>query len=354
MSLIDVVVPAHDPDRPLTRAVGSALRNSEVRVSVVAHNCGSAAIAASLGELADDPRVRVLEFNDGIGSPAGPVNFGIQQATGPWISRLDSDDELFDGALDSWRAQATSYKAEIVLAQRVIDQKYHESLRRRAWRRHRLSLVGDGVFYATAPFGLMARAAIERSAAAMTVGLPTGEDLRFTLALYSQARGIELGARQAAYILHTDQAVRATTVARPLRELIGAAADAAASPQFTELQGSTKRAAATAITRVHVLARLSVAGVQQADDDELAMLAECIQNLGGTGLRRLGALSRHEFALCLAAAQGSRSDLIRECGQPIDRQDRWLTQQPSRLLGADAPLRWALSRTAMEKAPLER
>lgn len=345
MNTVDVIVPAHDPSRPVDRPVGSVLENADVVVTVVAHNCGAEPISARLQALADDPRVRVIELNDGIRSPAGPMNHGIANTDNPWLAVLGSDDSLAPGALDSWRAQAQRHDAEVVLAQRSFDGVFRESMRRRPLRRHRLDVVADGVFYATAPLGLLSRAAVKRSGARMTEGLPTGEDLGFSLALYANARGIEYGGRDAAYQVHSDQAERATTTARPLAALIAAPALAAESGVIEAMAPRLATAAAVAVLRVHVLAQLKPEVVKAAENSELQTLAECVQRLGGPGLARFGALSMREHRLTGAAASGDRLRILGVLTEPVSRRATWLTANPTRLLAPEAPLNWLISRT---------
>lgn len=354
MSTVDVIVPAHDPARPVDRPVRSVLDNADVQVTVVAHNCGAEAVIASLGALATDERVRVIELNDGIHSPAGPMNHGIRHTTNPWLTVIGSDDSLAPGALDSWRAQADRYRAEVVLAQRSFDGEVRESMRRRPFRRHRLDVVADGVFYATAPLGLLSRAAVQRSGAEMTEGLPTGEDLGFSLALYASARGIEYGTREAAYNVHSDQQDRATTTPRPLRELIASPAQAADSSHFRTMDERLKTAAAIAVIRVQVLAQLKPSVISKATEDELQLLAECVQALGGQQLERLGALSVREHALARAAGSGGRDAIRTALANPTSRRTTWLTANPAQLMSAEAPLRWLVSRTVMSKVPVPR
>lgn len=352
MSPVDVIVPVHDPARPVDRPVRSVLANRDVQVTVVAHNCGAAPIEANLAEFAADPRVQVIGYNDGIGSPAGPMNHGVRQTRNQWVALIGSDDSLAPGALDAWRAQADQYQAEVVLAQRAFDGHFRESLRRRPFRRHRLDVVRDGVFYATAPLGLLSRAAINRAGAQMTEGLPTGEDLKFSLALHAQARGIEYGSRDAAYRVHSDQTDRATTTARPLRQLIASPADAASSAQFTELDARLKQAAAIAIVRVHVLAKLVPSVVEAAAEDELELLADCVHQLGGQRLERFGALSLREHELARAAGTGRREAIAAALASPVTRRSTWLTANPRQLLAAGSPLAWLSYRTIMARVPV--
>ena len=98
---VDLVIAVHTPTRPIARAVRSALSaGRSARVTVVCHNVDRADIAAVLDGLADDDRVRLIELRDGLFSPSGPFNAGLDAADATWVSIMGSDDELEPGALD--------------------------------------------------------------------------------------------------------------------------------------------------------------------------------------------------------------------------------------------------------------
>jgi hypothetical protein len=94
--LVDHIIAVHNNRRPIARAVGSVLKHTSapIRVSVVCHNTEQGEIRLILGELADDPRLRLLQLDDGIPSPSGPFNAGMDAATAPFTSIMGSDDEL--------------------------------------------------------------------------------------------------------------------------------------------------------------------------------------------------------------------------------------------------------------------
>src|SRR5690606_4241473 len=119
---VDVVVAVHTESRPVARAVSSVLANhAPVRATVVCHHVPAERIAAALGDLPERARtagheVRLVEHADGVPSPAGPFNKGLDLAEAPYVALLGSDDRLAPGALDSWLALAAATDADAVIA----------------------------------------------------------------------------------------------------------------------------------------------------------------------------------------------------------------------------------------------
>lgn len=181
-SVVDVVIAVHTPERPIERAVASVLENEcDVRVLVVVHNTEVDPIRDRLGVLAADPRVRLLEFNDGVKSPAGPMNYGFDQASAPWVSLVGSDDALEPGALNQWLALAEKHQAGVVIAPIRFNHGAVFSYPpvRPGWlfgRERVCDPVLDRLSYRVAPLGLISREALADYR--LETGLATGEDSR--------------------------------------------------------------------------------------------------------------------------------------------------------------------------------
>lgn len=112
--LVDVVIPLHRADRKVETAVGSAQRQVqgiETRVSVVLHNLG---MDETLRQRVE-PGARVLTCDDGVPSPSGPRNVGLDAATAPFVFFLDSDDALSPLCLRRLHEVACAKNADIVL-----------------------------------------------------------------------------------------------------------------------------------------------------------------------------------------------------------------------------------------------
>ena len=212
---VDIVIAVHDPRRDVARSVGSALTSSGVaRVLVVCHNTPVDAIAARLGRLSDDRRVQLEPCDDGVGSPAGPFNRGLELATARFTAIMGSDDELGDGAVDAWLRIADQDQAEVVIpALRYAGGRRVPTPPTRPGRVRNLDGVRDRLAYRTAPLGLVAR---ERfGAMRFTPGLATGEDLAYSTRLWFSGAPISRVRAGGEYVIH-DDAERVTFTRRPL------------------------------------------------------------------------------------------------------------------------------------------
>ncbi|MBT2475325.1 glycosyltransferase [Microbacterium sp. ISL-103] len=267
--VVDVIVAVHNTNRPVERAVASALRSSlHVRVSVVAHNVASEDIAARLGRLADDPRVRILALADGVRSPANAFNCGLDAATGEFVTIIGSDDSLEDGALDSWVALAERHRADAVVAPIVRDDGHGVPTPRiRPSRSVRLlDADRDRLFERTAALGLQRRRSTDRLRYAD--GLPRGVDQSFGLRLWTSSR-VVFDPASPVYREHSDQNDRVTHVFGPLGDDFAFLDDVIAV--LAELPPALRRAVVSKLIRVHVVPavrnRLVSARLQSSDLD---------------------------------------------------------------------------------------
>jgi hypothetical protein len=341
---IDVIIPVHSASRPISRAVASALRNdrADVRVNVVAHNIDPAVIARNLGDFAADPRVRLLPFRDGIASPAGPMNHGLDQATADYVSMLGSDDELARGALDRWLEIACTTGASTVIAR--IDRTVSGAEPLPPTRRDRmydLDPVKDRLTYRCAPLGLVSRAV--HGALRFTPGLGSGEDLEFTAALWFTGRNIAYARTTPGYIGHEDADDRVTDTGRSLEQDFAFLDAISHAEWFPSLSRAERKALGVKTLRLHffdaVLNRLTSAEGLTPHRSALASTARRIENMfpGCTAL-----LSRTDRAV-LDAMDDPNLD-----GEQVYAllQDRWsgalaakLTRNPFLSLHRQAPYR---------------
>lgn len=92
MPAVSVIVLAWNSGRYLHTAVGSILDQTMHDLEVVLVDNGSVDGAVEeLQRLRPDPRLRVFRQETNLGV-AGGINFGVRQATAPWIAIMDSDD----------------------------------------------------------------------------------------------------------------------------------------------------------------------------------------------------------------------------------------------------------------------
>ncbi|WP_454295700.1 glycosyltransferase family 2 protein [Salana multivorans] len=248
---VDLVIAVHRYDRQIERAVRSVLQGTRaaVRVTVVCHNLAREPILRALGEWAGSPSVRVVELHDGVRSPSGPFNCGLDLASAPFVSIMGSDDELESGAVDAWLDKAAREGADVVIPHiRLLGRGWVPTPPRRPWAR-RLDPLRDRLCYRTAPLGLMSRTLIDPLR--FTPGLRTGEDVLFSTRLWFAASHVVIADRGADYLVHSDGPDRVTTAQHNLAQ------ELAYLPEVLRFaQGLANEAERTAVVvkllRVHV------------------------------------------------------------------------------------------------------
>jgi hypothetical protein len=259
---VDVVVAVHSTRRATERAVRSVLDGSgalgdRVRVTVVCHNLSREEVAGSLTpSTRDDPRVRLLELRDGIPSPSGPFNAGLDASTAPWVSILGSDDTLAPGAVPAWVAAAQGLDPDtpvvvvppLELAGRPVATPPVRPLRRRGAP---LDLVRDRLSYRSAPLGLVSRGALLLPGVRLMPGAEVGGDVPMVTALWSQARVVTAPGAPA-YLIHEDAGDRVTYDPRPIAAQLHSVDELWALPAVRDLTPGQRRAVATKVLRIHV------------------------------------------------------------------------------------------------------
>ncbi|MFS2280853.1 glycosyltransferase, partial [Microbacterium sp. OR21] len=213
---IDVIVPIHDPERPLRRTLQSIFTGSEglVRVLVIAHNTSPAPFERIV---ADYPDADLFSLNDGVRSPSGPMNVGLSNARAPWVSIMGSDDTVEAGAYREWWDFARRTGSDI-----VIPRLRHSSGAAvitpptRPWRTHTLDPVRDRLSYRSAPLGIFSRERFGH--ARLPIGIATGEDIPFVTQLWFSGSRVGYARRGPAYIIQADAGDRISYAPRPLED----------------------------------------------------------------------------------------------------------------------------------------
>ncbi|MBK0421628.1 glycosyltransferase [Leucobacter sp. CSA2] len=342
---VDLIIPVHTPTRPIERAVRSALRSdASVRITVVAHNTDPEPIAARLGALSSDRRVRILEFADGIRSATGPFNFGLDQATGRFTSVMGSDDELEPGAIASWLRLADRRNAAAVIPrQRHASGGGVMTPVARPLRTTGLDPVRDRLDYRSAPLGLVSR---ERfGELRFAEGLRTGEDVSYVLRLWASGEEIAFDRRGPAYLVHDDAGDRITFTEAPVRDDLEHIERILDDPWFRGLPEPVRRAFATKALRVSVFG--AVHGRQNRDHwapEDLASLRRIAERLIAAADRPEGPLSRADRNL-LDAILGPDADAARlralgEARRRFASIDALIPRRIGRILDREAPLRF--------------
>ena len=255
--VVDVIVAVHTAARPVQRAVASVLvgTKASVRVTVVCHNVHPPLISANLSDYADDPRVRLMNLQDGVPSPAGPFNAGLDAATAPFTSVLGSDDYLEPGAVDSWLALARKNDAAAIIPR--VKFSSGASLRTppvRPFRSNRLDGVKDRLAYRTAQLGLVSRTKFP--SLRFTTGLRSGEDIEYGLRLWFSGERISFDRKGPGYVITVDDADRTTVTPKSVSEDF-AFLDRLEEPFSASLTEAVREAIAVKILRTHVMDALS-------------------------------------------------------------------------------------------------
>lgn len=329
--VIDVIIAVHSARRPISRAVASVIDHTEaaVRVNVIAHNIDPDIILANLGEYAAHPNVRLLSLRDDIPSPAGPMNLGLDRATGRFVSVMGSDDELAPGALDSWLARQRATGATTVLAKIHITSRGMDPYPpvRMGRRRQRLDAVKDRLAYRSAPLGLIDRARFPNLR--FTAGLPSGEDLAYSATLWFTGENITYDMDGPPYRVHDDAGDRVTFSTRTVAADFAFLDALEETPWFEGLSKRERTALAVKLVRVHffdaVLARAKTAeGIAPHRDD----LREVIERLSGWSPQavRLLALVDRDVVDEVLSAEPDDARVLRLLGK------RWAYRSPAALL----------------------
>lgn len=292
---VEVVIAVHDASRAIDRAVRSALDSrARLRVTVVCHGLERGRIAERLGPLADDPRVRLIEHHDGVPSPTGPFNAGLDAATGRFTSVMGSDDELEPGAIDAWLRVADRDGADAVIPPlRHAGGAPIPTPPARPLRRRRLDAVADRLHYRSAPLGLVSRARF--GDLRMAVGPRVGEDLDYSGRLWTSGARISLARRAPAYLVHDDAATRVTFTPRPIDDELAYLPLLMSAPWLAGAAVDQRTAWAVKMWRINVFGALfyrSEHGWAAEDRHALAELAGALAAFAPGALERLSRLDR--------------------------------------------------------------
>ncbi|KRA10676.1 MULTISPECIES: glycosyltransferase family A protein [unclassified Leifsonia] len=355
---VDVVVAVHSPARPVERAVGSVLLHTTapVRVSVVVHNTEAALVVARLSDYIGDTRLRILELHDGIASPAGPFNLGLDHSTAPFTSVLGSDDELEPGAIDAWLSVADSDRADVVIAcLRHADGSAVPTPPTRPFRRSRLDPVKDRLSYRSAPLGLVSRAAF--GGLRFAEGVQSGEDLPYVSRIWFSGRRISSARSAPAYRLNDDSSDRVTRTTRSIGDEFSFLASTVGSSWFGHLSPPAQSSLVAKFLRIHLFGAVSnrpdPALWSPTDRRELAGVAKVLL-AAGHGIEEM--LSRADRDLLDAILDASSS--ARALGTLAIRRRKRLAvaslipRRLTRLMHAEAPIRFsAASALALAEVP---
>ena len=342
--LVDVIIPVHTDQRPIARAVASVLdgTRSDVQVTVVCHNVAASSIAAALGEWSTDARVRLLEFSDGVPSPAGPINAGYAASVAEFTALLDSDDEYEPGAVDAWLRVQRRDDADVVIQPlRHSDGSSKRTPPTRPGRVRSLNGVRDRLAYRTRQHGLVRRARFPELG--MTPALRTGEDVIQGATLwYSDAR-ISHAVHTPAYVIHTDNDDRTSTSTKPAAESL-LFLDAVLAPAFaSRLSAAQRESFAVKLLRTHVLDVLALALAAGSNPTDFAAIGDAVRRILEFAPSAMGIVSRRESGILrelLGAADSGRLAAEHAARFDYRRPSNLMPASLGKMLHREAPLRF--------------
>lgn len=326
---IEVVIPVHDPARPLARALDSVLGQRpelaklgvELRVTVMCHNISAGEIKASVSpQQAADDGVTWLECRDGTKSPAGPRNAALAASAATFLCFLDSDDFLAPGSLGAWWLAAQEHQAAAVIAPlRTPEGSILRTPRIRPGKPAVLDPVRDGLAYRSLPFGLLRREALLECGFAYAEGIPIGEDLETTVKLWFRGGSIVYPYGAPAYCQTDDSGPdRVTSTLRPLAEEFQWLDTMVQAPWLRQAPLRERRAIALKLMRIHGIGALQRRGNAARSDatevwsaTEQAVWVRINGHLHDMAGGRLPALSRKDAQLSREAAKASNVEELR-------------------------------------------
>lgn len=295
---VDLIIAVHSATRPIARGVGSVIDHNgpRVRVNVIAHNIDPGVIRKNLGAYASHPQVRLLELQDGVRSPANPMNHGIASSDARFISVMGSDDQLEPGAVDSWLDLQARTGASTVIARIHITGRSNDPYPpvRNGRRQKRLHPRKDRLAYRSAPLGLVDRHRFPTLR--FTEGLPSGEDLAYSATLWFTGSDIAYDLGGPAYVVNDDADDRVTFSERSVAEDFAFLDAIEATTWFGPLRRADRKALLVKVLRVHffdaVLARMNSAAGLLAHRDDLSQIVDRAEHLAPGVLALLARVDR--------------------------------------------------------------
>ncbi|WP_299304609.1 glycosyltransferase family 2 protein [uncultured Brachybacterium sp.] len=297
---VSVAIPVHTPVRPIERAVGSVVADG-ARAIVVCHNTEPGPIRERLAGLTGD--IELVELRDGIPSPAGPLNRGLDAVDTEFACVLGSDDFFEAGALTAWAGALREERGDVMMMRtRTVDHERPEESSEatiphvRPGRRRRLDPVADRLGYRTGPMLLLRTQLLRDHGIRMRDGLRHGEDLEFTAKAFLRARRIDLApASMPRHVVVAGAEDRIQAVRFPAEEMLLPAQGLRGCEWFTKAPKEFRRAYAIRTVRRDVLGTLVRHAQTLTPDGALAIQEELSAWLAVASIQN--ALSRGEERL---------------------------------------------------------
>lgn len=146
--MISVIIPLYNKEPIIERSLQSVLSQDYDDFEVVVVNDGSTDHSADIVRSINDPRIRLIEQENG--GPSKARNTGTKNAKGEWILFLDADDELQPGALMAFSQktsavpEADMFLGEVIIeksAKDILTKKYREGFVNNIFKSHIFGLL---------------------------------------------------------------------------------------------------------------------------------------------------------------------------------------------------------------------
>ena len=120
--MISIIIPCYNAEKTIKRCLESVISQTYKNIEIVIINDGSIDKTDSIiKKYINDNRIKYYNrSNHGIGKTR---NFGIKEATGEYITFLDSDDYLPNDAIDNLYNLAQKNKLDLVVSDYYVDNK---------------------------------------------------------------------------------------------------------------------------------------------------------------------------------------------------------------------------------------
>lgn len=120
--MISIIIPCYNAEKTIKRCLESVISQTYKNIEIVIINDGSTDKTDSIiKKYINDSRIKYYNRNNhGIGKTR---NFGIKEATGEYITFLDSDDYLPNDAIDNLYNFAQKNKLDLVVSDYYVDNK---------------------------------------------------------------------------------------------------------------------------------------------------------------------------------------------------------------------------------------
>lgn len=343
---VSVVIPVHTPDRPIRKAVESVIGQNApgTDVVVVCHNTSPIAIQERLVGL-DSERYSLLELQDGIPSPAGPLNLGVESATSDYVTVLGSDDVYEPHVFDFWRKELASSSPELLVGQFKVEGVGRVlAPAPRVGRFRRLDAAKDLLYTRTPQLAVLFHSDLVRHQdyPGFMPAARNGEDIALSAFLWSVSSSTSYSRCSDGFLVGISANDRVTAAPFSVAELLAPVLFTLEQPWIASLERSQRVALALKLTTNHVLSTLRSRERSAAiSEDDLPHYRDVLTRLERLSPGFGGRLTRRDNGLVSAILQGHTDRLLEwlEDSRPLAR---YLPQQLRYVFSPSGVLRRAV------------